>query len=213
MPQPEGGLGSGGSWPYSLPVTSVRDGLAFQTGATEVFAEVAAAVLGPGRHRTVDLVDLLDGIVAVPVDVVRSGDDLLPRLAHDNALTAALTRACRSLAPGGLLIAAVPELDRLGPLRPTAPPPRVTGHGQDRQVTVQLWDWADDGSNYGLEVVQLVRGQAGWEVASSVSTRHQVLGAEDMERALAEAGFVAVQRLAPKDTGHPLPLWVAAAPR
>ncbi|MFB9903381.1 hypothetical protein [Allokutzneria oryzae] len=194
-------------------MTTVRDELATQSGPAEVFGEVATAVLGPGRHRTADLLDLLDGRVQHPVDVVRTGDDLLPRLAHENALTGALSLVCRSLAPGGLLIAAVPELDRLGPLRPTAPPPRVTGQGPDRQVTVQLWDWADDGSSYGLEVVQLVRGRDGWEVASSVSTRHQVLGAEDIERALAESGFVAVQRLAPKDTGHPLPLWVAAAPR
>ena len=76
---------------------------------------------------------------------------------------------------------------------------------------MQLWDWAADGCSYGLDVVQLVPGPAGWEVVRSVSTRHQVLTAEQVHRALADAGFAAVQRLAPAETGHPLPVYVAVA--
>jgi len=48
-------------------------------------------------------------------------------------------------------------------------------------------------------------------VASTVSTRHQVLTPDQVQAALAGAGFAAVQRLAPVETGHPLPVYVAVA--
>ncbi len=175
-------------------------------------SEVAAAVLGAGEHQVVDLLDVVREPAPVGVDVVRAGDDLLPRLAHENALSHALVLARQALRPGGLLVAAVPELDRLSRLRPTAPPPRVSGRGKDRQVTVQLWDWAADGESYALEVVRLVRGETSWEVANTVATRHRVLTAEQISDELAGAGFGAVQRLSPAECGHPLPVWVAVAP-
>lgn len=174
--------------------------------------EVAAAVLGGGEHQVVDLLDVVADPAPSGVDVVRAGDDLLPRLAHENALSRALALARRALRPGGLLVAAVPELDRLSRLRPTAPPPRVSGRGPGRQVTVQLWDWAEDGESYALEVVRLVRGESTWEVLDTVATRHRVLSAEQISDELAGAGFGAVQRLSPDECGHPLPVWVAVAP-
>jgi hypothetical protein len=173
--------------------------------------EVAVAVLGSGRHVVVDLADVVNRQAPSDVDVVRAGDDLLPRLAHENTLDQALALARQALRPGGLFVTAVPELDKLGRLRPTAPPPRVSGRGQDRQVTVQLWDWAADGGSYALEVVRLVRGAETWEVANSVSTRHRVLSPEQVSASLADAGFSAVQRLSPAESGHPLPVWVALA--
>jgi len=48
-------------------------------------------------------------------------------------------------------------------------------------------------------------------VARAVSTRHQVLSSEQVHDALNAAGFAAVQRLAPAETGHPLPVYVAVA--
>lgn len=168
----------------------------------DVLTSVAGAVLGPGSHAVVDLLDVTPG---VQVDAVRAADDLLPRLAHEESLANILMLAHASLRPGGVLVAAVPELDRLGELRPTAPPPRVHG---DR-VTVQLWDWAPDGLSYGLEVVTLVRGAAGWEISATASTRHRVLSAGEMDAALHAAGFTAVQRLAPGESGYRVPVWVA----
>lgn len=177
----------------------------------DAMSAIVAAVLGDGPHYTVDLLDLLECPVDRPVDVVRAGDDLLPRLAHQRVLASALSRAARALRPGGLLLAAVPELDRLRGLRPAGPPPRVSGQGVERKVTVQLWDWAPDGHSYGLDVIQLGRTPGGWEVTRAVSTRHQVLSEEQVAAALAGAGFSAVQRLAPVETGHPLPVYVAVA--
>ncbi|TQM84269.1 hypothetical protein FHX81_6712 [Saccharothrix saharensis] len=173
--------------------------------------EVVAAVLGDGSHVVIDLLDVGRHQDGPPVDAVRAGDDLLPRLAHENALDQALLLARTVLRPGGLFVAAVPELDKLGRLRPTAPPPKVSGRGPERQVTVQLWDWAADGESYALEVVRLVRGAETWEVANTVSTRHRVLSPDQVAAALADAGFGAVQRLSPAECGHPLPVWVAVA--
>jgi SAM-dependent methyltransferase len=177
----------------------------------DALSAIAAAVLGDGPLLTIELIDLMEYPPDGRVDVVRAGDDLLPRLAHQQALAPALARALRVLRPGGLLLAAVPELDRLRGLRPAGPPPRVSGTGADRRVTVQLWDWADDGASYGLDVVQLAPGTGGWEVVRAVSTHHQVLTPEQVQSALARAGFLAVQRLAPVETGHPLPVYVGVA--
>ena len=182
-----------------------------EDGGHDALTAIADAVLGAGPHVTLDLLDLLERPVAEPVDVVRAGDDLLPRLAHQGVLRLALTRAARALRPGGLLLAPVPELDRLRGLRPAGPPPRVVGHGEGRQVTVQLWEWARDGRSYALDVVQLTRGPAGWEVSRSVTTTHQVLTADEVDRALTAAGFAGRQRLAPAETGYPLPVYVAVA--
>ncbi|MEU5695596.1 hypothetical protein [Actinosynnema sp. NPDC020468] len=175
-------------------------------------SELAAVVLGTGDFQEIDLLDVVRQAGVGRVDVIRAGDDLLPRLAHENALSPALRLARETLHPGGVLVAAVPELDRLSRLRPTAPPPRVLGRGPGRQVTVQLWDWAPDGESYALEVVRLVRGESTWEVANAVSTRHRVLTAERIADELDAAGFVSVRRLSPAESGHPLPVWVAVAP-
>jgi hypothetical protein len=172
---------------------------------------IITAVLGEGPHTSAELLEVLETPPAGRVDVIKAGDDLLPRLAHQRMLGPALRRAAGTLRPGGLLIAPVPELDRLRELRPAGPPPRITGTGAERRVTVQLWDWADDGRSYGLEVIQLVRGAAGWEVARAVSTHHRVLTTEAVQDALARAGFVGVQRLPPAETGHLLPVYVAVS--
>ena len=192
--------------PYPGAVTTPRP------AGDRVFLDVATAVLGPGDHRIADLLDVLAQMPAGQVDVVHANDDLLPRLAHENGLDAALSAARLALRPGGLFIAAVPELDKLRRLRPTAPPPRVSGRGEQRQVTVQLWDWAEDGQSYGLEVLQLARSDRQWELVRAVSTRHQVITGAQVTAGLTAAGFAAVQRLTPKESGHPLPLWVAVAP-
>jgi hypothetical protein len=192
-----------------LPVTAAHDVAA---EPDDVLVEVARAVLGPGSHRVLDLMDIARQPLGRLVDIVRASDDLVPRLAHENALEQALLLARKSLRPGGLLVAAVPELDRLSRLRPVSTPPKVVDRGDERHVTVQLWDWASDGDAYELEVLRLVRSPDGWQVASTVATRHRVLTPEQMAEQFALAGFGAVQRLLPGESGHPLPVWVAVAP-
>ncbi|MGH3624887.1 MAG: hypothetical protein ACRDQ5_24370, partial [Sciscionella sp.] len=106
----------------------------------------------------------------------------------------------------------VPELDRLRRLRATAPPPKVSGRGDDREVTVQLWDWAQDGSSYELQILRLVMDEGEWRIGGVVSTRHRVLTVAETGERLSRAGFHSVRRLAPEGTGHPLPVWVALTP-
>jgi hypothetical protein len=103
-------------------------------------------------------------------------------------------------------------MERLRRMRATAPPPKVTGRGEDREVTVQLWDWAPDGSSYELEILRLVREEHGWQIGDVVTTRHRVLTAEETSDRLRRAGFHNVRRLTPGETGHPLPVWVAVTP-
>lgn len=178
----------------------------------DAMERILSGLLGDGAHHVVELADLLDGALRQRPDAVRVGDDLFPQLAHDNALQAALAAARHALRPGGVLVAAVPEMDRLRRMRATAPPPKVCGRGEDREVTVQLWDWAPDGSSYELEILRLVREQAHWQLGDVVSTRHRVLTVAETGERLQRAGFHRVHRLPPAETGHPLPVWVAVAP-
>ncbi|ASO20018.1 hypothetical protein FHR81_000301 [Actinoalloteichus hoggarensis] len=198
---------TGGRFPGSAPAS------AGSAARPDALGQVAEAVLGSEQHRTAELLDVLDGQVTERLDVVRVGDDVLPQLAYEGSVSGALAAARRALRAGGLVVAAVPELSGLRSLRPTAPPPKVTGTGETRQIIVQLWDWAEDGTGYGLEVMRLHRVQGRWEVAHSTSTRHRVLSREQIAQAFEIAGFVGVQRLSPAESGHPLPVWVAVAPR
>ena len=56
--------------------------------------DVAMAMLGRGAHRVVHLLDVLNGSATEPADVVRAGDDLLPRLAHEDLMRSALRASC-----------------------------------------------------------------------------------------------------------------------
>ncbi len=179
--------------------------------AGDALARVVQRVLGPGAHRVVALGDLLAGVVSGRVDAVRACDDEFPRLAHERALQHALRTARQALRPGGMLVAAVPELGRLRRLRTAAPPPSVVRSGDDREVTVQVWDWAEDGESYGLEVIRLVRHQGSWEIGEVAATRHRVLSAEETGSRLADAGFRGVRRLTPTEAGHRVPVWIAGA--
>lgn len=173
---------------------------------------VVRRALGAGQHRVVELAAVLAGSITGPVDVVRAADDAFALLAYERRLDAALRAALHVLRPGGILIAAVPELERLRRTRAAAPPPRVARAGDDREVTVSVWDWSGDGESYGLDVLQLVCQGGQWELGRVVSARHRVLTADDVGRSLAGAGFRAVRRLPPNETGHRAPLWLAAAP-
>lgn len=181
-------------------------------GPADAIGSVVAWVLGGDGGSVVELGELSALPLGSRVDAVRSGEDLFPELAYRGTLLDVLRTALRCLRPGGVLVAAVPELAELGRLRPTAPPPKVFGRPPNQQLCVQLWDWADDGRSYQLDLVRLRRADGTWKVADSVTTRHRVLDPAEVHGLLRAAGFVRVQRLDPAESGHSLPVWVASAP-
>lgn len=169
-------------------------------------------MLGPGHHRVSDLFELLRAQGAHGVDGVRATAEMFPKLAHEQALGEALRAARAVLRPGGVFVAAVPELDRLRRLRTAAPPPKVTRFGDDRELSVRVWDWSNDGESYGLEVLRLTCEQGRWELREVTATRHRVLTSREVAARLSEAGFHGIRRLAYEHTGHRVPVWVAVAP-
>lgn len=160
-----------------------------------------------------DLVELLRGTGAHDLDAVRATGEMFPKLAHEGSLPRALAAVRAALRPGGLLVAAVPELDRLRTLRTAAGPPTVSRSGDDRELTVQVWDWSADGESYGLEVLRLTCVEGRWELRDVRATRHRVLTATQTGTRLREAGFGGIRRLTHEHTGHRAPVWVAHAPR
>jgi hypothetical protein len=185
-----------------------RDG----TDRSDAIERIVAWSLGEDARSVTELADIAALPHGTRVDAVRSGDDLFPELAYDGTLFGVLRLARVSLRPGGALVAAVPELAELGRLRPKAPAPKVFGRGQDRQMCVHLWEWADDGRSYQLDLLRLRHADGHWSVAETVTTRHWVLDPDEVHDLLRRAGFVRVRRLEPAESGHPLPVWVASAP-
>lgn len=173
---------------------------------------VLRRVLGPGRHRVLDLIEVLRGHGVHGLDAVRVTGEMFPKLAHDGSLSRALVAVREALRPGGVLVAAVPELERLQALRTAAGPPRVTRSGDDRELTVQVWDWSADGESYGLDVLRLTCENGRWELRDVTTAHHRVLTGSQTGASLRQAGFGAISRLTQAQTGHRMPVWVAYAP-
>ncbi|UXY25897.1 class I SAM-dependent methyltransferase [Streptomyces sp. HUAS TT20] len=177
--------------------------VAVSRAATEAAARGAALPTGAADMRALPF-------RSAAFDVVVCADNSLPHLLTDEDLDAALAGMRRVLRDGGLVVITVRDYDELRRDRPASTPPQVSGTGDDRVVTFQLWHWHDDGERYDLEHFQLLPARTGWEVRVR-RTAYRALTRARLTQALTTAGFTDVTWLEPPVTGFYQPV-VTAAP-
>jgi len=110
--------------------------------------------------------------------------------------------------PGGLAVIGIRDYDRLRVERPRFTPPQVVEREGERTVLFQLWDWANDGSTYSLTMFRHRERDGEWTTATGTAIYRALLRA-DLELALTDAGFKAIDWREPDVTGHHQPLATA----
>ncbi len=165
---------------------------------------------GFGVEVPFDVADIrtLDAVVHDRFDAVVTFDNSLAHLLDDVDLARAAAQMAARTRPGGLVVASVRDYDALIEERPTTTPVRVHGPVDDRRVSYQLWDWADDSRTYRLEQV-ILRGRAGaWAGTGRISTL-RALRRADLDRAFHEARLEDVRWHVPAATGYYQPVVTA----
>jgi SAM-dependent methyltransferase len=147
---------------------------------------------------------------SVVFDAVVCADNALPHLLTDADLETALRDMRRVLRDDGMLLVTVRDYDELRRDRPASTPPQVSGTGEGRVVTFQLWHWHDDGERYDLEHFQLRPAGTGWEVHVR-RTAYRALARGRLTDAATATGFTDVTWHESADSGFYQPLLSARA--
>jgi glycine/sarcosine N-methyltransferase len=210
----------------SDPILDVAAGMGTQAiglalhGHRVMARDLSSALVARGRAEAARLGAALDFEVGNMCEA-RSDDagrfgavvgfgNALPHL-EGGPLLAALRAAWLALRPGGHFLAAIRDYDELSTKRPPLEPSRLMGAAPHRRVAMQVWTWDPDGRVCDIDLFVLREGPGGW-TASTHRTRYHALLRADLERAAANAGFVAAQWLGPEQSGHALPIFRARRP-
>ncbi|MGW1797582.1 class I SAM-dependent methyltransferase [Streptomyces sp. NPDC001984] len=164
-------------------------------------------------HRSIALPAAAADMRALPFrpavfDAVVCADNALPHLLTDADLETALRDMRRVLRDNGMLLVTVRDYDELRRDHPASTPPQVSGTGEGRVVTFQLWHWHDDGERYDLEHFQLRPAGTGWEVHVR-RTAYRALTRGRLTDAATAAGFTDVTWHEPADSAFYQPLLTA----
>lgn len=139
-------------------------------------------------------------------DVVLAFDNALPHLLTDEALAQAARELFAVTKPNGIFMASIRDYDALLAERPQITSERVMGSGENRRVTLQVWDWYDD--TYDVTQFILVRETDAWQMRH-YTTHYRALKREMLSSALSGAGFSNVVWLMPETSGFYQPVVVA----
>ncbi|WP_406330331.1 class I SAM-dependent methyltransferase [Streptomyces sp. NBC_00203] len=194
---------------------------------TDISASAVRRAVGEAALRGVHLPAAVADMRCLPFrdgqfDVVVSADNALPHLLTAEDVRTALTEMRRVLRAGGLLVLSIRPYDEILRTRPTSTPPQVASSPQGRTITLQLWDWHEDGEHYDLEHFQLVPdGEVaegaedaepgeGWQVRVRRTT-YWALTQRQLTSFAAESGFIDPRWMPPENTGFFQPVLTARA--
>ena len=153
----------------------------------------------------------LGDVVSGEFDVVISCDNSLPHLLTDGDILFALRNMHATLRPGGLLIIGIRDYDEIVRTRPRATAPQIFDRDGKRSLLFQVWDWSEDARWYDLNLFVVKPDGEGWRTDCH-TTRYRALQRDELDRFLAEVGFIDATWHAPDDTGHHQPLLTARRP-
>jgi glycine/sarcosine N-methyltransferase len=171
-------------------------------------AQQSAQMLGVSVNFAVaDLRTLADSISGT-FDVVIAFDNALPHL-RDEDLSRALHQIRRKVASGGLFMASIRDYDALLVDLPQFTSQRVLDDADGRRIVFQVWDWAEDASEYTVN--QFIVRQSGdaWQTSHYATTYYPVRR-DALTALLTDAGFADVRWLLPEESGYYQPVVLAA---
>lgn len=186
----------------------------YRVAAGDLSAAAVAQASSAARDRGLDITFAVADL-RLPVaaqagafDAVIAFDNSIAHLAPGPDLAAGLGAMAVKLRPGGLLALSLRDYDALRATRPSLQPTRATSGPDGRSITLQLWDWAEDGSCYDMQHFVLVEETAAWRLAHQ-STRLYAIGRATLEQASRAAGLAEVEWLMPDDSGYYQPILLA----
>ncbi|MFH8345669.1 class I SAM-dependent methyltransferase [Streptomyces sp. NPDC018045] len=142
-------------------------------------------------------------------DAVVCADNSLAHLTTADDVRTALAAMRRVLRPGGLLLLGTRAYEEARRERREVLPPRVTRTPDGgRAVTLQLWEWHDDGEHYDFDLIQLLPRGGTWEVRSRRATSW-ALTRDQISGFVMAAGFERLTWHEPAEGGYFQPLLTA----
>jgi len=175
-------------------------------------AQQEAARLGLDMTFGVADMRTLDQQVDGRYDAIIACDNALPHLMTDADLLAAAQAMRRKTRPGGLLLATIRDYDILLEERPRVTPPAVYDRDAGRSIVFQVWDWAEDGSQYDL-TMYVISETDGDRDLRAYPARYRALRRADLTRIISEAGWQDVLWLEPEESGYYQPVVIAYCPQ
>ena len=150
--------------------------------------------------------------VAGAFDVVISCDNALPHLPSDEDLLLAARNIRSRLREGGLLLATIRDYDQALRERPGARPaatmPAVFDAPEGRRIYFQVWEWAEDGRTYTVDLFLVDESGGAW-VTQHHETRYRAVLREELTEILHRAGFIDVAWQMPDESGYYQPVVTA----
>jgi glycine/sarcosine N-methyltransferase len=146
-------------------------------------------------------------------DGVVCADNSLPHLLSNADVVTAMGEMRRVLRPGGAAIVTTRDYDlvRTGPAPSSTPPQRSRDGLGRRVVTVQLWDWAEDGTQYAVTHLQTLEEQPGQWQTQARSTVYRAWLRQELLALAAAAGFREATWLTPAEATFFQPVLVLRA--
>ena len=126
--------------------------------------------------------------VAGPFDIVITCDNAVPHLLSDDDLRLAVGAIRSQLRPGGLLLIALRDYDRIVTEKRRATQIRTLGSTPNRRLVFQAWDWAEDGRSYRFDHFILTEAENGWQTHHGEG-RYRALLRHELESIVVDTGF------------------------
>jgi SAM-dependent methyltransferase len=170
----------------------------YRVRASDVSAGSVTRLAAEAAQRGFDIPCYVDDLRLLTLaandsaDAILACDNSLPHLLTDEHLLEAFRSALRVLKPNGVTVYSVRDYLNLPRKNPDVRPYNLRYDGEDRLLTVQVWEW--HGDQYDLRMY-LTREFGNGECSTRVLvTRYYAISIDRLMELMSQAGFVSVER-------------------
>lgn len=191
-------------------------GLGYETVAADLSSLAAQRARDEALKRDVPLQVVGADMRFLPFrddsfDVVVCADNAIPHLLDSTDVVGAFQEMRRVLRPSGALVVTVRDYDAIRRTRPRSTVPQTHDSASGRMVTFQLWDWADDGEHYDVELFQVASQGQQWTTTVG-RTRYWAMTRDQISGFAQTAGLESTCWHLPDETGFFQPALTAHKP-